>query len=132
MSIIFYKMPGCYYCDKAEELFKDEIAQGVIVVKPSTEAPPRVSGFPFFVNPNNGTSHTGFPGTKTTLYNKLEVDPTQETYNHRYAQYNSAHQKRQIEPFQYKQNIQNNQYNQYNRTLPQQQHICNKCNLPKY
>ncbi len=108
MSIIFYEMPGCYYCVKSKDLFKDEITKGMIVVKPSSQAPPGVSGFPFFVNPQNGITHTGFPGDKSTLYNKLQVNAG-------------------VEQFQYRQNVQPSFHN-----YVQQQHVCPKCNLPKY
>ena len=33
MSILFYKMPGCGWCDKAESVLSKEISSGEIIVK---------------------------------------------------------------------------------------------------
>lgn len=72
MTITFYKMNGCGFCTKAEDLLKDEIESGVIVVKDKSQAPSGVRGFPHFVNEINGKTHTGYPQTADNLYKVLE------------------------------------------------------------
>ena len=71
MTITFYSMGGCGFCDKAKAMFKDEIASGEMVVKPSSEAPAGTRGFPTFTA--NGKSHSGLPRSKEDLYSKLGV-----------------------------------------------------------
>ena len=60
MTIILYKMNGCGFCNKAEQELKNEIANGEVVVKPHSEAPSGITGFPHFENVENKKSHTGF------------------------------------------------------------------------
>ena len=78
--IVFYKMDGCGYCTRAEQLLKDEIASGVIVIKDKSEAPKGVRGFPHFVNEANGMSHSGLPQSVEQLFEKLkyEVEKVEE------------------------------------------------------
>jgi len=71
MSVTFYTMVRCGFCNKAKEMFKDEIASGEMVVKPSSEAPAGTRGFPTFTA--NGKSHSGLPSSKEELYSKLGV-----------------------------------------------------------
>lgn len=69
MPIIFYFMNGCGFCDKAKNMFANEISSGDIVVVPSSKAPSGVNGFPHFSH--NGKSHSGLPQSKKQLYDKL-------------------------------------------------------------
>jgi hypothetical protein len=80
--IELYEMKGCSYCVKSKELFSDEIAQGTVVVLPSSQAPNGTKAFPFFVNRENGLTYLGYPGNKETLYNKLNaaLQPQQENF----------------------------------------------------
>ncbi len=68
---------NCGYCVKAKNLFQKEITAGEIIELPASQAPKNVTGFPYFSNPSNGLSHTGYPGDKQTLYNKLQYTPKQ-------------------------------------------------------
>ena len=74
--IIFYKMNNCGYCDKAEEMLKEPIANGQIVVKPANEANGKFRGFPSFKNPRNGLTHSGLLQSVDFLSEKLKVDLT--------------------------------------------------------
>jgi glutaredoxin len=78
MSIIFYSMNGCGYCQKAKQMFNDEISSGLMVVKPASEAPDGVRGFPTFAY--NNKMHSGLPGSKKELYTKLNY--SNEGYSH--------------------------------------------------
>ena len=69
MSIIFYKMPGCGWCDKAENLLSSQISSGEIIVKSYKEAPRDASGFPYFMYGNK--SFAGCPQSPEHLYEKL-------------------------------------------------------------
>ena len=60
-------MIGCGFCQKAKELLKNEIKNGKIQIKDSSEAK-GVSGFPHFLNTSNGLSHTGCPSNTSELY----------------------------------------------------------------
>ena len=71
MTITFYSMDRCGFCNQAKAMFKDEIASGEMVVKPSSEAPAGTRGFPTFTA--NGKSHSGLPRSKEELYSKLGV-----------------------------------------------------------
>lgn len=71
MSIIFYEMSGCHYCQMAKELLNDEIQKGIVLILPASSSPPGTRGFPFFVNKDNGLSYTGYPNDKQTLFEKL-------------------------------------------------------------
>lgn len=79
MTITFYKMEGCGFCTKAEDLLKDHINKDVII-KGRAKAPSGVSGFPHFVNEANGKSHTGYPQTVENLFKKLDYKPKRENY----------------------------------------------------
>jgi hypothetical protein len=75
MSINFYSMgQNCGWCVKAENLLQEQIKSGEIVKLPASQAPSGVNGFPYFLNPANGLSHSGCPGDKQTLYNKLQYN----------------------------------------------------------
>ena len=70
-------MDGCGYCVKAKQQFAQEIASGFMVVKPSSQAPQGVSGFPHFTYGDKTAS--GFM-SKEDLYEKLGVQ-SNEGYN---------------------------------------------------
>lgn len=61
MSITFYSMAGCHFCYQAKMILKQEIDNGTIVVKPSSEAKGEFNGFPSFKNHQNGKTHSGCP-----------------------------------------------------------------------
>ena len=81
MSITFYNMHACGFCQQAKKMFAAEIESGEMIVKPSSEAPPDVKGFPTFVA-KNGTKHSGLTKTKQELYSKLGV--SKEKYMREY------------------------------------------------
>ncbi len=119
MSIVLFEMDGCHFCVKAKNLFKDEIASGFITIKPASQAPKGVSGFPFFMNLANGMTHTGFPGDKLTLYTKLQVNPSQtNTQTEAFSRYNYG-------------NIQPRNLNRVEHYTNFNSNICPKCHLPK-
>lgn len=74
MPIIFFNMQGCGFCAKAMKMFEQEIAQGKIIVKPNTEAPAEVKGFPHFINTDNGKSQSGLPKDKESLFSILQAE----------------------------------------------------------
>jgi hypothetical protein len=78
MSINFYYMQGCHYCDKAKDMLIKEINTGDIIVKSSKEAPENVTGFPFFVNTLTGKSQAGLPSSKDELYKTLDIKDVSE------------------------------------------------------
>jgi len=63
-------MIWCGFCEKAKELLKNELKNGKIQIKDSSEAK-GVSGFPHFLNTSNGLTHTGCPSSTSELYKKL-------------------------------------------------------------
>ncbi len=67
-------MDGCGYCIRAEQMLKDEIASGVIVIKDKSEAPKGVRGFPHFVNEANGMSHSGLPQSVEKLFENVKYE----------------------------------------------------------
>lgn len=76
MSIKFYSMERCSYCQNTRDLFARELQNGEMVELPASMAAnivPKVLGYPYFAY--NGKSHTGFPGNKQTLYDKLGYTP---------------------------------------------------------
>lgn len=75
--IIFYAMDRCGFCKKAKAELSDEIASGIVVVKGTNDAPANVKGFPYFVNTENGKTHSGY-APKNVLFKSLGV--TNETY----------------------------------------------------
>jgi len=79
-------MPGCGFCTKAKSMFKNEIKSGEIVLKPHTQAPPGVNGFPTFQAPS-GKMHSGLPSSKDQLYSKLEL--VIEGYSHHKSPYSN-------------------------------------------
>jgi len=62
-------MPGCGWCDRAENLLSPQISSGEIIVKSYKEAPEGVSGFPYFMYGDKSLS--GCPQSKEHLYEKL-------------------------------------------------------------
>ncbi len=75
-------MPGCHFCQKATEMFKNEIHTGKIVVKKHTESGNRFRGFPSFENIKNGKTMSGLPQTKIYLFQTLEYDQSKDLLNH--------------------------------------------------
>ena len=75
-------MPGCHFCQKATEMFKNEIHTGKIVVKKHTESGNRFRGFPSFENIKNGKTMSGLPQTKIYLFQTLEYDESKDLVNH--------------------------------------------------
>ena len=73
MTIIFFSMNKCGFCDKAEKLLKPYIDNGKIHKKSHTEANGKFSGFPAFLNTANGNTHTGLPSSAESLFQKLGV-----------------------------------------------------------
>lgn len=61
MSITFYSMSGCHFCEQAKMILKQQIDNGTIVIKPSSDAKEKFSGFPSFENNQNGKTHSGCP-----------------------------------------------------------------------
>lgn len=61
MTITFYSMSGCHFCDKAKMILKQQIDNGTIIIKPSSEAKGEFNGFPSFKNHQNGKTHSGCP-----------------------------------------------------------------------
>lgn len=70
--IIFYKMNNCPYCVKAEEMLKEYIKNGSVVVKEHTTAPAGVRGFPHFVNTKNKLEYSGLPKSAEFLFESLK------------------------------------------------------------
>ena len=75
-KIDFYKMIGCFFCDEAEKLLKEQIMNGVISLKGAEECQqaghsPR--GFPFFHCVETGKSQTGLPKSFEDLCTKLGI-----------------------------------------------------------
>lgn len=60
-------------------MFGDEIASGMMVVKPASQAPPGTTGFPTFMY--NRKKHAGLPQSKQQLYQKLGCDQNIIMYN---------------------------------------------------
>jgi len=54
-------MAGCHFCDQAKMILKQQIDNGTIVIKPSSEAKGKFGGFPSFENNQNGKTHSGCP-----------------------------------------------------------------------
>ena len=64
-------MPGCGFCKKAIEMFKDDIDRGKIIVKKHTESGNKFRGFPSFENTENGQHMSGLPTNKAYLFEKI-------------------------------------------------------------
>jgi glutaredoxin len=73
MSIYFYNMPGCPYCVSAHELLADEIADGKIILKDSSETNDSTA-FPYFVYKDK--EYTGLPKSKENLFRELNYTDT--------------------------------------------------------
>ena len=76
--ITFFYMEGCVYCKKAKSMLEKEIADGTISVRPHSEAPEGVNGFPYFSKGDK--NFIGAPSSKEELFEKLGV--SQEVYSH--------------------------------------------------
>lgn len=79
---ILYSMDGCPFCVKLKDELKNEIDEGLVVVKGPQDLPKNsnVKGFPHTVNPNNNRNHTGY-ASKEELFSKLDID-TPNTKEH--------------------------------------------------
>lgn len=64
-------MDNCPHCERTKTMLNEEIRNGMVEIKPHTQSPPGVRGFPYFVNGNR--SHTGAPRSKSDLFQKLGV-----------------------------------------------------------
>lgn len=82
MSITFYSMNGCHFCDKAKNILKQQIDNGTIIVKPSSEANGEFNGFPSFKNHQNGKTHSGCPKSYEDLKQLLDHSENKENYQH--------------------------------------------------
>lgn len=74
MTINFYSMDGCGYCDLSKQLLKKEINTGEVKLVSHKEAPAGVMGFPYFTKESGNRiqkSFAGYPGTKENLYHNL-------------------------------------------------------------
>ena len=70
--ITFYSMDQCPYCTRTMAMLSDEIRSGLVTVKPHTQAPSGVRGFPHFVHGDK--THTGAPKSKSDLFQKLGMN----------------------------------------------------------
>ena len=87
MDIVMYSRDGCPFCDKAMDLFGDQISQ--ITVKKNEGTPEGVNGVPHFESRASGKSHTGCPSSIDELINALKGNNTLENYEP--APYNSQY-----------------------------------------
>lgn len=82
MSITFYSMSGCHFCDKAKNILKQQIDNGTIIIKLSSEAKGEFNGFPSFKNHQNGKTHSGCPQSYEDLKQLLDYSENKENYQH--------------------------------------------------
>ena len=81
MSIEFYSMDGCGWCKKALAALAEQINNGTVSLKTAQEAVKYgANGFPFFRNPANGQTTSGWPGSLSAIYEKLGVTSRRENY----------------------------------------------------
>ena len=80
MSIEFYSMDGCGWCKKALAALAEQINNGTVSLKTAQEAVKYgANGFPFFRNPANGQTTSGWPGSLSALYEKLGISASANT-----------------------------------------------------
>jgi hypothetical protein len=72
--IYLFVINGCGFCDKAKDMYKKHIENGLVVVKDISEAPGNPSGAPLFVNDKNNSSHLGLV-EPPVLVEKLKITP---------------------------------------------------------
>lgn len=70
MQINFFSMEGCGHCKRAEAELAEEISGGLVVKRPSSEAPKGVTGFPTFTL---GDKMAVGYASKAVLFEKLGV-----------------------------------------------------------
>ena len=75
-KIDFFKMSGCFFCDEAEKMLREQIQSGIISIKSAEQCQqdghsPR--GFPFFHCGETGESQTGLPKSFEDLCAKLGI-----------------------------------------------------------
>ena len=91
LDIVMYSRDGCPYCDKAKNLFGDQIAK--ITLKENEGTPEGVNGVPFFESRTTGKSHTGLPSSLDELIIKLKGETVEnyepKPYNSQYFDYNN-------------------------------------------
>ena len=68
--IIFFNMETCGFCARGKQLLSEEIKSGQIIVRPHTEAPQGIMGFPTFKYGDN--IETGLPKSFEELASKLK------------------------------------------------------------
>ena len=74
-----YSRDGCPYCDKAKDMFGNEISK--ITLKENEGTPEGVDGVPHFESRASGKSQTGCPSSIDELVNALKGDVVQENYD---------------------------------------------------
>lgn len=83
MTITFYSMgTKCAYCVKAENILKDKIKDGTIIVKPASEANGKFVGFPSFHSSQSDKKHSGCPSSYQHLLELLEHKENKENYQY--------------------------------------------------
>ena len=79
LDIVMYSRDGCPYCDKAKDMFGNEISK--ITLKENEGTPEGVDGVPHFESRASGKSQTGCPSSIDELVNALKGDVVQENYD---------------------------------------------------
>jgi len=80
----------CTYCVKAENILKDKIKDGTIIVKPASEANGKFGGFPSFDSSQSDKTHSGCPSSYQHLLELLEHKENKENKeNKEKYQYNN-------------------------------------------
>ena len=77
LDIVMYSRDGCPFCDKAKDLFGDQISK--ITVKNNEGTPEGVNGVPHFESRATGKNHTGCPSSIDQLVNALKGDTQGDT-----------------------------------------------------
>tara|TARA_Y100000389_G_scaffold90917_1_gene87507 strand:- start:785 stop:1540 length:756 start_codon:yes stop_codon:yes gene_type:complete len=72
----------CGFCVKAEKILKQQISEGIIIVKPASEANGKFSGFPSFESSQSGKTHSGCPESYQHLIQLLDHIENKENYQH--------------------------------------------------
>lgn len=73
MTVIFYEMKDCGYCEKTKQALENAINSGFVVVKPASDAGDKFTGFPAFENTANGKVHLGAVNSYEELAQKLDI-----------------------------------------------------------
>ena len=73
MSIIFFEMNGCAHCVSSKQNLAPQIAEGLVIVKPASEAS-WAHGFPAFKNMENDKTHLGAVSSYEELCKHLDYN----------------------------------------------------------